>query len=58
MVKDKKFQYKWFFDPTMAKCSDTGIWCLTYIDGLGMFFCAVCLSAKKWFQGLELRAQY
>ena len=41
MTKDKKFQHKWLFDPTMAKCSHTGVGCLTYIDGLGMF-CAVC----------------
>ena len=41
MTKDKKFQHKWLFDPTMAKCGHTGIWCLTYIDGLWMF-CAVC----------------
>ena len=41
MTKDKKFQQKWLFDATLAKCSDTGIWCLTYIDGLGMF-CVVC----------------
>ena len=41
MMKDKKSQHKWLFDPTMTKCSDTGIWCLTYIDCLRMF-CAVC----------------
>ena len=41
MTKDKKFQHKWLFDPTMAKFSHTGIWCLTYINSLGMF-CAVC----------------
>ena len=41
MAKDKKFQHKWLFDPIMAKCSHAGIWCLTYIDGLGIF-CAVC----------------
>ena len=41
MTKDKKFQHKWLFHATMAKCSGTDIWCLTYIDGLGMF-CAVC----------------
>ena len=41
MTQDKKSQQKWSFDPTMAKCSDTAICCLTYIDALGMF-CAVC----------------
>ena len=41
MMKNKKFQHIWLFDPTMSKCSYTGIWSLTYIDGLGMF-CAIC----------------
>ena len=25
MTKDKKSRHKWLFDPTMAKCSETGI---------------------------------
>ena len=38
MAKDKKFQHKWLFDPTIAKCSQTGIWCLTYIDGYVLLY--------------------
>ena len=41
MKKDKKFQPKWIFDENMAYCKETGIWCLTYIDGKGMF-CKLC----------------
>ena len=41
MTKDKKFQHKWLFDPSLARCPDTGIWSLCYVDGLGMF-CALC----------------
>lgn len=39
--KDKKFQHKWLNDPTLAKCHQTGIWSLSYVEGLGMF-CALC----------------
>ena len=38
MKKDKKFQPKSIFDENMAYCKETGIWCLTYIDGKGMFW--------------------
>ena len=38
MAKDKKFQQKWLFYPTIAKCSQTGIWCLTYIDGFVLLY--------------------
>ena len=41
MMKDRKFKHQWLFDPTMVKCSHTGIWCLAYTDGLWMF-CAIC----------------
>lgn len=41
MKKDNKFQHKWLFDPDISKCSSTGIWYLTFIDGKGMF-CALC----------------
>ena len=63
MRKDTKFQHKWLFDPTVAKCSYTGIWCLTNIDGLGMS-CAVCQmsnasqlknDSKVWNSGLNVR---
>ena len=54
MVEDKKFQHKWLFDPTMAKCSHTGTWCLTYIDGLGMF-CAVCWIKMSLSQKMSPR---
>ena len=49
----------------MAKCSHTGIWCLTYSDGLGMF-CAVCQmsnvsqpknDSKVWNSELNVRYQ-
>ena len=39
MKKDNKFQHK--FDPELAKCQATGMWCLTYVDGKGMF-CNLC----------------
>ena len=35
--KDNKFQHKWIFDHELAKCKETGIWSLTYIDRKGMF---------------------
>ena len=35
--EDKKFQHKWIFDENLVYCKETGIWCLTYIDGKGMF---------------------
>lgn len=40
ITKDKKFQHKSLFDQSLALCEHTGIWRLTYIDGLGMF-CSV-----------------
>ena len=39
--KHNRFKHKWILDPELAKCKDTGIWCLTYIDGKGMF-CGLC----------------
>ena len=39
--KKNKFQNKWTFDPELSKCEETGIWCLTYIEGKGMF-CGLC----------------
>lgn len=41
MKKDNKFQHRWLFDNEISKCPETNIWCLTYIDGKGMF-CALC----------------
>lgn len=41
MTKDKKFKHKWLFDPELAFCERSHKWCLTYIDGKGMF-CALC----------------
>ena len=41
MNKDNKFQHKWLFDPNIAKCNKTDIWCLVYIEGKGMF-CSLC----------------
>ena len=41
MMNDRKFKHQCLFDPTMAKCSYTGIWCLAYTDGLWMF-CTIC----------------
>ena len=41
MAKDKRFQHKWIFDKNLACCKETGIWCLMYIDGKGMF-CNLC----------------
>ena len=41
MTKDKKFEQKWIFDENLAYCKETGVWCLTYIDGKGMF-CSLC----------------
>ena len=41
MSKDNKFQHKWIFDPKLAFCDKSHKWCLTYIDGKGMF-CALC----------------
>ena len=41
MSKDNKFQHKWLFDPKIAFCDKSHKWCLTYIDGKGMF-CALC----------------
>ena len=38
MMKGKKFQHKWLYDPQLAKCSATEIWSLVYIDGKGMFY--------------------
>ena len=41
MPKKNKFQHKWIFDPELSKCEDTGIWCLTYLEGKGMH-CGLC----------------
>ena len=35
--EDSKFQHKWLFDPKIAFCDRRHKWCLTYIDGKGMF---------------------
>ena len=37
MPKKNKFQHKWIFDPKLSHCEETGIWCLTYMEGKGMF---------------------
>ena len=42
--KNKKFQHKWIFDENLAYCTKTGIWCLTYINGKGMFCNLCCLT--------------
>ena len=40
MSKGSKFQHKWLFDSKLAFGDKTHKWCLTYIDGKGMFlFC-------------------
>ena len=41
MTKDKKFQHKCLFDENLAYCKKTGIWCLMYTYGKGMF-CSLC----------------
>lgn len=41
MTTKNKFQHKWLTDPELSLCSKTNEWCLTYIDGKGMF-CALC----------------
>ena len=41
MTKDKKFQYKLIFHQNLTYCKETGSWCLTYIDGKGIF-CNFC----------------
>ena len=41
MSKDNKFRHKWLFDTKIAFCDRSHKWCLTYIDGKGMF-CALC----------------
>ena len=45
MTKDKKFQHKWIFDRDLAYYKKTGIYCLMYIDGKGMF-CSLCRLAN------------
>ena len=41
MPKKIKFQHKRIFDLELPKCEETGIWCLTYIEGKGML-CGLC----------------
>ena len=44
--KRDRFQHQWLFKKETSFCSQTGIWCLVYVENEGMY-CLLCRKHKS-----------